>query len=59
MAKDHIREAESKMPSSYTLQEIYDAVGYGFKYAKESQHHGGVPKGNILQWLVHKKNIKL
>jgi hypothetical protein len=42
----------------YTTQEIIDAVNYGFKYATESQNHtGDVPIGNILQWIMYKRNL--
>lgn len=42
----------------YTTQEMIDAVNYGFKYAHESQNHtGDVPLGNILQWIMYKRNL--
>lgn len=56
---EHIKKAESKMPSTFSLDDVYDAVKYGFDYSVNSQNDGSVPKGNILQWLAHKKNINL
>ena len=41
----------------FELDDIYSAVEYGFKYAKESQNEGFVPKGNILQMLDQKHDI--
>lgn len=42
----------------YTLQDIIDAVQYGFEYRAESQNNGeNVPLGNILQWLMAKKDL--
>lgn len=41
----------------FTLQDILDAVKYGFDYRDISQHQGFVPRGNILQWLMRKKNL--
>jgi len=42
----------------YTTQEMIDAVNYGFQYAHESQNHtGDVPLGNILQWIMYKRNL--
>jgi len=43
----------------YTLQDIIDAVQYGFDYRDLSQNNGkNVPNGNVLQWLMGKKNLK-
>lgn len=43
---------------TYTLEDIIDAVQYGFEYREESQNDGDkVPTGNILQWLMGKKNL--
>lgn len=42
----------------YTLQDIFDAVQYGFAYREESQHDGFVPVGNILQWIMYKKCLE-
>jgi hypothetical protein len=42
----------------YTLQDIIDAVQYGFDYRGESQNDGKkVPLGNTLQWLMAKKDL--
>jgi len=42
----------------YTLQNIIDAVKYGFDYRDISQNNGkNVPNGNVLQWLMSKKNL--
>lgn len=42
----------------YTLQDIIDAVQYGFDYRAKSQNDGErVPLGNTLQWLMSKKNL--
>ena len=42
----------------YTLQDIVDAVQYGFNYRVESQNDGkAVPLGNTLQWLMAKKDL--
>lgn len=42
----------------YTLQDIIDAVQYGFDYRGESQNDGKkVPAGNVLQWLMGKKEL--
>ncbi len=48
----------NKTPISYTLQDIMDAVQYGFNYRTESQNDGiKVPSGNVLQWLMFKKGL--
>ena len=41
----------------YYLEDIIDAVNYGFNYRDNSQHSGEVPVGNILQWLMVKKKL--
>lgn len=42
----------------YTLQDIIDAVQYGFEYRAESQNDGiKVPIGNVLQWLMYQKGL--
>lgn len=42
----------------YTLEDIIDAVQYGFDYRVESQNDGvSVPVGNTLQWLMNKKGL--
>jgi hypothetical protein len=42
----------------YTLQDIIDAVQYGFEYRAESQNDGiKVPTGNVLQWLMYQKGL--
>ena len=46
------------MKIEYTLQDIVDAVQYGFDYRAESQNNGkNVPLGNILQWMMSKKEL--
>ncbi len=45
-------------PITYTLQDIIDAVQYGFDYRIEAQNDGkSVPSGNVLQWLMAKKEL--
>ena len=42
----------------YTLQDIIDAVQYGFDYRVDAMNDGvKVPDGNVLQWLMWKKNL--
>jgi hypothetical protein len=42
----------------YTLQDIIDAVQYGFEYRAETQNDGiKVPTGNVLQWLMYQKGL--
>ena len=42
----------------YTLNDIIDAVQYGFDYREDSQNDGvSVPIGNTLQWLMNKKGL--
>jgi hypothetical protein len=42
----------------YTLQDIIDVVQYGFDYRENAMHDGvSVPDGNVLQWLMGKKNL--
>ena len=42
----------------YTTQDIINAVQYGFEYRENSQHDNvSVPVGNILQWIMYKKNL--
>lgn len=44
--------------AKFTYEDMLDAVQYGFKYASESQNDGkAVPKGNIEQWIMHKKKF--
>ncbi len=51
-------EINESIELKYTTQEMIDAVNYGFKYATESQNHtGDVPIGNILQWIMYKRNL--
>jgi hypothetical protein len=51
-----IKDMEDKV--EYTLQDIIDAVQYGFDYRTESQNDGKkVPTGNVLQWLMAKKEL--
>jgi len=58
VVKDMESESNEAMELKYTTQEIIDAVNYGFKYAIESQNNGlYVPIGNILQWIMHKRNL--
>ena len=57
--KVYFKEVESESNElKYTTQEMIDAVNYGFTYATESQNHtGDVPIGNILQWIMYKRNL--
>lgn len=42
----------------FSLQDMMDAVQYGFKYHRDSQNDNvEVPTGNILQWLMYKKDL--
>lgn len=41
----------------YTLEDIIEAVNYGFNYKDNSQHDREVPVGNTLQWLMARKNL--
>jgi len=43
---------------TYTLDDMIEAVQYGFMYREESMHDGiSVPVGNILQWIMSRKNL--
>ena len=42
----------------FTLEDILDAVQYGFDYRENSQNDGvKVPDGNVLQWVMWKKKL--
>ena len=42
----------------YSLEDIIEAVQYGFDYREESMNDGKhVPLGNTLQWLMHRKGF--
>jgi hypothetical protein len=42
----------------FTLEDILDAVQYGFDYRVEAMNDGvSVPDGNVLQWLMNKKGL--
>ena len=42
----------------FTLEDIIDAVQYGFDYRVEAMNNGvSVPDGNVLQWLMNKKGL--
>mgnify|MGYP003436656918 CR=1 FL=1 len=44
---------------NYTLDDIIEAVQYGFDYREESINDGKhVPLGNTLQWLMMRKKLK-
>lgn len=50
-----MKEGESMI---FSLEDVVDAVQYGFEYSLNSQHDGnGVPIGNTLQWLMAKKDL--
>lgn len=54
--KTHIA---SKSEIKFTLQDIIDAVQYGFDYRVESMNDGkSVPIGNTLQYLMYSKKLK-
>lgn len=57
--KDAEEEVELlKKGNKYSLEEIIDAVQYGFNYMKDSQNDGiSVPVGNTLQWLMSKDGL--
>lgn len=43
---------------SFSLEDVVEAVQYGFDYSLNSQHDGKrVPIGNTLQWLMSKKDL--
>lgn len=43
---------------NYTTQDILDAVQYGFDYRSEAQNDNvKVPIGNVLQWIMYKKDL--
>lgn len=53
--KAHI---ESKRVIEFTLEDIIDAVQYGFDYRVESMNDGkSVPLGNVLQHLMYTKKL--
>lgn len=44
---------------NYTLDDIIEAVQYGFDYRADSMNDGKhVPLGNTLQWLMVRKGLK-
>lgn len=49
----------SKQTIEYTLQDVLDAANYGYNYALTSmpEDDNVIPNGNILQWLMNKKNL--
>lgn len=50
--------AKCEPEKQYSLQDIIDAVQYGFDYRGNSQNDGKkVPLGNTLQWLMAKKGL--
>ena len=54
----HIHYLKYQKKMDFTLQDIVDAVQYGFDYRVESQNDGKkVPTGNVLQWLMAKKDL--
>lgn len=56
MIKKFLEHNQSKV--EYTLEDIVDAVQYGFDYRVNSQNDGkSVPLGNVLQWLMSKKEL--
>ncbi len=45
---------------TFSLDDILDAVQYGFDYRTESMNDGKhVPVGNTLQWVMMKKELKI
>lgn len=51
---EHNEEEEIK----FTLQDMIDAVQYGFDYRVKSQNDGkSVPVGNTLQWIMSKREL--
>ena len=44
---------------NYTLEDILEAVQYGFDYRVDSMNDGKhVPLGNTLQWIIVRKKLK-
>lgn len=49
-------EPEKKL--DYSLDDILDAIKYGFEYHRDAQNNGiDVPLGNKLQWLMGRKEL--
>ena len=58
MIKKFLEHSDSNDKLEFSLDDIIDAVQYGFDYRVSSQNDGkSVPVGNILQWLMSKKNL--
>lgn len=42
----------------FTLDDVLDAIKYGFEYHRDAQNNGiDVPLGNKLQWLMGRKEL--
>jgi len=58
MIKKFLEHSDSNDKLEFSLDDIIDAVQYGFDYRVSSQNDGkSVPVGNILQWLMSKKEL--
>ena len=58
MIKKFFEHNDEDTKVEYTLEDIIDAVQYGFDYRVNSQNDGkSVPLGNVLQWLMSKKGL--
>lgn len=50
----HFKRAEPEQ-AKFTVQQMLEAIRYGFEYSRDSQHDGvDVPEGNKLQWILGK-----
>ena len=53
-----IKEVANPEEVEYTLEDIMAAVQYGFDYRTKAQNDGiKVPSGNVLQWLMARKEL--
>lgn len=41
----------------YTLEDVLEAAKYGYEYRDNSQYTRQVPIGNVLQWLMARKQM--
>ena len=54
-----MKEIQKAYTMQFTLEDILDAVQYGFDYRVDSMNDGkSVPVGNTLQHLMWRKNLK-
>ena len=43
----------------YTVDDVLAAAQYGYDYRETSKIYGEVPVGNVLQWLMHRKELTI